>query len=170
MRYIYLLIGLILGVHKRDKWFTIPIRKPGWPVESWTYKRCSGQQWIWRIYGNDREGCEPWFKGRQWGFWEWFLRNPANNAGYHWFGYVWWEEGNPLASVRRDHLERKYIRNTKHFMLSLVRPLHRNWIWWRPFIWIRLLRDPAWKWNMIAWWGWKPSRGQLCCSLEFRRK
>ena len=166
LRYIYLIIGLILQVHKREKWFTIDIKK-GHPKDSWTYKRCSGQNWVWAAYGNDRDGVTPWFRGEQWLFWRWFLRNPCNNRGYHQWGYVYWEEGNPLASKRTDHLERKYILGkdyeTDRLIFSIVRPLHRNWLWWKPYFLF-------WIWFIKFWIGWNPSRGQFHCSLEFRLK
>jgi len=161
------LIGWILGVHKREKWETIPLQKAGWPVASWTYKRAAGQHWVWKWFGNEAEGCEPWFKGRQWGFWEWNKRNRNHNRNWHTTGYAWYIEGDPYGTLYTEHLESRYPVKKAWVILSLVKPRKRPVIYWRPWIWLR--GNLVW-WHVYFWWGWKATRGQLNCSLEIRKK
>lgn len=145
----------------RRKWETIPVKKIGWPegIESWTYKRCCGQEWVWTNFGNDTDGVTPYFEGRQWEFWEWWLRNRRSNWGKYKIGYMWWEEGNPYAGWKTDHLDYRRIINRKRFFFSIIKPKNRSWIYWRPFFGI----NPIGK--LCAWWGWQ-DRGMYCSAVR----
>jgi len=147
---------------KQENWETLEIQKPGWPIKSWTFKRCAGQNVVWALFGNDREGCTPWFDGRQWGFWEWWFRNMFCNFKWYVIGYAWWEEGNPHAAWNTDHLEYKFIKGdweSEGFKFILVKPRKRGRFYWRPYVEIPLL------FGLKFWIGWK-RRGQWACSLK----
>lgn len=153
----------------RDKWQTVSVQKHNWPVESWTYKRCCGQEWAWALFGNDNDGVTPWFRDEQWGYWKWWLRNRTHNWNWYVVGYAYWEEGNPYSSWNTDHLEYKKIigndpadDDTWGFKLRLLKPKHRSWLAWRPFVALNT------KYFRI-WWGWK-RRGQKAASIEFGRE
>ncbi len=165
---ILFLIGMALGVHKREKWEVIEVQK-GWPDPppgkgSWTYKRCAGQGLVWIFYGNENDGVEPYFHGEWWGFWRWWWRNMCHTLKWYVLGMAWWEEGNPYGSHHTDHLRYRFIigdwETDRGFKLIFTKPRKRTWLSWRPFIQVQF------PFGMAFWSGWK-RRGQY--SLSFKR-
>ena len=166
-----LLLVLFLGctsLPNRANWKTVSIQKQGWPTESWTYKRTEDQAWVWALFGNEEDGVTPYFRGEQWPYWKWWLRNRFHNWKWHVIGYANWEEGNPYASWDTSHLEYKIIvgedppnDSALGWQLRLVKPKFRSYLAWRPF----LCFNGKW---FRAWWGWK-RRGQKAASIEFGR-
>lgn len=143
-----------------ENWEIVEVQKTGWPVKSWTFKRMGGQLLVWAFLGNDRDGCTPWYDGRQWGFWEWWRRNWLyTNFFCYVIGYMWWEEGDPYASWYVDHLAYKFIIgdwDNGKIKFILIKPKKRCFLYWRPFFYLQI-------WKLAFWIGWK-RRGQFACS------
>ncbi len=148
------LYGWLVGVHKKEKWETIPLHRLSWPpdVQSHTYKRAAGQHLVWLLFGNESEGVVPWFRGKQWSFWRWQLRNKCHNLLWHWLGYAWYEEGNPYGPHYKGHLVSRYPLKKNWIIFSLVKPRRRPWFYWRP--WLFLRGNLIW-WHLYFWYGWK---------------
>ena len=141
----------------RNKWETVSVKKVGWPerYESWTYKRCCGQELVWTLFGNDTDGVTP----PGWDYWDWWLRNRWSNWGKYKIGFMMWREGDPYAGWETNHLDYRPIVDHDGFFFSIIKPKKRSGFFWRPFI-------GACIGKLCAWWGWQ-KRGMYCNSIRW---
>ena len=143
---------------KKENWITIPVLKH--PIEApnnWTFKKCKGQRIVWALFGNDRDGCEPYYHGKVWSFWRWWFRNRLSNFKWYVIGYANWKEGDPLASWDTSHLEYKQWITWGWFNIRFIKPKKRGFLYWRPFIEILIYK-------LDIHFGWR-DRGQLAMAI-----
>jgi hypothetical protein len=153
-----------------NDWDHYEFRRARWPegITSWTYKR-SVNPFMWAVFGNDTDGCEPWMGDKKWGWFAWWIRNSTANYDNCISGLSPWKEGlvGDEAWPISPTIEKKYwigseetLPDSHTWMMSWCRDSAQGKTWWRLFIRIPL------PFKLAFWWGWKPTNGHSTCSLK----